>query len=109
MDPATWLKVRRLAGWPSNRIDPVVRPVLFLCASTSKSVVFPAPAEPINAVIVPGLAKPLTQFSNVKLKRPCSPGRSTYSVKKKKKRRVSQTTTRYSIKPTQSYSIRLVG
>ena len=54
--PARREKVAGLLGWPFSRILPFICPPVFRFASTSSSVVLPAPDEPMSAVIVPGLA-----------------------------------------------------
>jgi len=48
------------SGFPSTSKSPVITPMFFLWARTSRAVVFPAPLAPIRAVKVPGLTYPET-------------------------------------------------
>ena len=49
---------------PFSFTVPVMRPIVFRFASTSISVLLPAPDAPISAVIVPGAATPDTERSS---------------------------------------------
>eukprot|EP00982_Pelagococcus_subviridis_P016094 31450-Pelagococcus_subviridis.AAC.18 len=54
-------------AFPPKSTSPVVSPTVFRPARTSRNVVFPLPDGPNNAVISPGLNKPLTSDRSLAL------------------------------------------